>query len=89
MSIDEETQLEIDEDRLVAQVEPTEEKKEERVKDIQKVYIKNYGNLLLEILGTNEIGIMAHSTRNEEELFIPWTSVIFVSKTKDEDESTT
>ena len=72
--------------RLVTQVEPTEEKKEEEVKDIQKVYIKNYGNLLLEILGTNEIGIMAHSTRSEEELFIPWTSVIFVSKTKDKSE---
>ncbi|RLA62749.1 MAG: hypothetical protein DRQ78_07660 [Epsilonproteobacteria bacterium] len=86
MSIDEETQLEIGEDRLVTQVEPTEEKKEEEVKDIQKVYIKNYGNLLLEILGTNEIGIMAHSTRSEEELFIPWTSVIFVSKTKDKSE---
>ncbi len=52
-------------------------------KDIQKIYIKNFGNLVLEILGSNEIGIQARSTKKKETLFIPWTSIIFCSKLDD------
>ena len=52
--------------------------------EIQKVFIANYGNLTLEIHGTNEIGVIAYSGKRKEDLFIPWTSIIFMSKT-DED----
>jgi len=58
--------------------------KQERQEDIRKVYIKNYGNLMLDIVSTNEIGISAISTRSEETLFIPWTSIIMVSKTEEQ-----
>jgi len=57
---------------------------EERVPDIQKVYIKNYGNLSLDILGTNDIGIVAYSEKRKENLFIPWVSIIMISKVEDE-----
>ena len=70
-------------------VEETKEEKlatgeEKAVKDIQKVYIKNYGNLALEIVGTNEIGLSAHSKKRNEDLFIPWSSIIMISKVIDE-----
>ncbi len=48
--------------------------------EIRKVYIRNYGNLTLELLGTNDIGLTAYSSREDEELFIPWTSIIFIGK---------
>lgn len=66
--------------------EKVEEVKEEakEVKDIQKVYIKNYGNLALEIKGTNDIGLSAYSEKRNEELFIPWASIIMISKVIDE-----
>lgn len=68
--------------------EETEEhpETEEVVPDIQKVYIKDYGNLTLEIRGSNEIGMMAYSEKRKEHLFIPWTSIIFVSKVEGETE---
>ena len=53
-------------------------------KDIRKIYIKNYGNLTLEIQGTNDIGVSAYSEKRLEELFIPWTSIIMISKVEDE-----
>ena len=53
-------------------------------KDIRKIYIKNYGNLTLELIGSNEIGVEAWSEKRNEELFIPWTSIIFISKIKEE-----
>jgi len=59
----------------------------ERTKDIRKVYIKNYGNLMLDILNTSPIGINAYSTKQNEVLFIPWTSIIMISlvqESKDE-----
>ena len=48
-------------------------------KNMKKVYIKNYGNLTLEIKGTNDIGMEAYSEKRDEVLFIPWTSIIMVS----------
>jgi hypothetical protein len=54
-------------------------------KDIRKIYIKNYGNLSLEIQGTNDIGVSAYSEKRKEELFIPWTSIIMISKIEEED----
>lgn len=56
----------------------------EIVPDIQKVYIKDYGNLTLEIKGSNETGVIAYSHKREEQLFIPWTSIIFLSKVEGE-----
>ena len=53
---------------------------EKHIKDIRKIYIKNYGNLSLEIQGTNEIGVSAYSEKRKEELFIPWESIIMISK---------
>ena len=53
-------------------------------KDIRKIYIKNYGNLALEMVGTNEIGVSAYSEKRKEELFIPWTSIIMISKIEGE-----
>ena len=55
-------------------------------KDIQKIYIKNYGNLVLEILGTNDVGVAAFSAKRNETLFIPWNSVIMISKVDNERE---
>ena len=49
-------------------------------KNIQKIYIKNYGNLVLEIIGSNEIGLSARSEKRKETMFIPWGSIIFCSK---------
>ena len=69
---------------------PEEEKievetnKEEVKPDIQKIYIKNYGNLSLEIIGTNDIGVSAFSEKRKEHLFIPWNSIIMISKVDDE-----
>ena len=60
--------------------EKKQEETQEQAKDIQKVYIKNYGNLTLEIKGSNDIGMAAYSEKRNEELFIPWTSIIMVSK---------
>ncbi len=57
---------------------------ETKVPDIQKIYIKNYGNLALEIKGTNEIGVAAYSEKRKEDLFIPWTSIIMISKIEEE-----
>lgn len=65
------------------QAEVKQETKEQPEKDIQKVYIKDYGNLVLEIVGSNDIGLMAHSAKRSEDMFIPWTSIIFISKIKD------
>ncbi len=86
MDKDEEKQLV---DDLVKEVyeEVQEEMSEKKEPDIQKVYIKNYGNLLLEIIGQNDIGLSTKSTRNDERLFIPWTSIIMVSKMKKRDEN--
>ncbi len=71
--------------------EEVEEKQEEikgpegvPVPNIQKIYIKNYGNLSLDIQGTNEIGVSAYSEKRKENLFIPWTSIIMISKVEDE-----
>ena len=64
-----------------------EVKQEETKPDIQKIYIKNYGNLALELRGTNEIGVSAWSEKRKEELFIPWTSIIMISKVEGEAES--
>ena len=66
---------------------PIEAPVAERKPDIRKVYIKNYGNLMLDILNTSAIGINAYSTKQNEDLFIPWTSIIFISlvqESKDE-----
>ena len=52
--------------------------------DIRKIYIKNYGNLALEMVGTNDIGVSAYSEKRKEELFIPWTSIIMISKIEGE-----
>ena len=60
------------------------EEETEREPDIQKVYIKNYGNLMLEIIGTNDIGLSARSEKRKEDLFIPWTSIIMCSKVEGE-----
>ncbi len=54
--------------------------------DIQKVYIKDYGNLVLEIKGSSEIGLLAYSKKRNETLFIPWCSIIMVSKLEKETE---
>jgi len=59
-------------------------KQEETKPDIQKIYIKNYGNLALELKGTNDIGVVAYSEKRNEELFIPWTSIIMISKIEEE-----
>ena len=64
-----------------------EEVQEEKKLDLRKVYIKNYGNLILNIIGTNDIGLSAQSQKRNEELFIPWTSIIMVTK-EDFDEPT-
>ena len=61
-----------------------ETNEEEIQPDIQKIYIKNYGNLSLEMLGTNEIGVSAYSEKRKETLFIPWNSIIMISKVEDE-----
>ncbi len=62
-----------------------EDKNEDaKEKDIQKVYIKNYGNLVLEIVGSNDIGMLCRSEKRKENLFIPWTSIIMCSKIDDE-----
>ena len=55
------------------------------VTNIQKIYIKNYGNLSLDIQGTNDIGVSAYSEKRKENLFIPWTSIIMISKIDGED----
>ena len=62
-----------------ASVSAEHETVEEKTVDIQKVYIKNYGNLTLEVRGTNDIGMQAYSAKRDEILFIPWTSIIMVS----------
>ena len=58
----------------------------EEAKEFKKVYIKNYGNLTLEMRGSNDIGLMAYSEKRKEEMFIPWTSIIFVSKIEEPNE---
>ena len=79
---------------VMAQVEEAMDEKqeepqaEERVPDLQKIYIKNYGNLLLDIIGTNEIGISARSAKRKENLFIPWTSIIMVTKIDGQEDDT-
>ena len=72
--------------------EEVEEKQEEikgpegvPITNIQKIYIKNYGNLSLDIQGTNDIGVSAYSEKRSESLFIPWTSIIMISKIDGED----
>ena len=65
---------------MIEEHEEVSVKTETNEKDIQKIYIKNYGNLLLELVGTNEIGVSAYSEKREEHLFIPWTSIIMISK---------
>lgn len=52
----------------------------EPTKNVQKIYIKDYGNLVLEIKKMNEIGIAAFSEKRNEDMFIPWTSIIFISR---------
>ena len=53
---------------------------DKRESDLRKIYIRSYGNLLLDVTGTNEIGLSARSEKHKEDLFIPWTSIIMVSK---------
>ena len=58
--------------------------------EIKKVFIRDYGNIVLEIIGSNEIGVQAYSDKRDEEMFIPWTSIMFLSsltenKHKDEE----
>lgn len=66
----------------------SEKAQEVTEKDIQKVFIRNYGNLTIEIVGTNEIGLKGYSERRKENLFIPWSSIIMCSKIEGmEDES--
>lgn len=48
--------------------------------DIQKIYVKDFGNLVLEVKGSNEIGLLARSEKRKEDLFIPWTSIMMCSK---------
>jgi len=55
-----------------------------QITNIQKIYIKNYGNLSLDIRGTNEIGVQAYSEKRREELFIPWSSIIMISKVEED-----
>jgi len=51
----------------------------EQEKIVRKVFIRDYGNLTLEILENTELGITAYSKKRDEVLFIPWTSIIMTS----------
>jgi len=77
--------IDVKEDNTAQNVEDevVEDNKEDKEIEIQKVYIKNFGNLVLEILGSSDIGLHARSTKRKETLFIPWTSIIFCSKLDD------
>jgi hypothetical protein len=63
---------------------PAQGEEKQHVQNIQKIYIKNYGNLSLDIKGTNEIGVAAYSEKRKEELFIPWSSIIMISKVEED-----
>jgi len=60
-----------------------EKEKEGRKQNLQKVFILNYGNLILDIVNQNDIGIWAESTKQDELLFIPYTSIIMISERTD------
>jgi hypothetical protein len=66
------------------QIEQPETNEPTQITNIQKIYIKNYGNLALDIQGTNDIGVQAYSEKRKEELFIPWTSIIMISKVEED-----
>jgi len=56
----------------------------EKQKDIRKVFIRDYGNLTLEIIKITDIMITAWSEKRKETLYIPLTSIIMMSKIRDE-----
>lgn len=60
-----------------------EKKMEEIISEIvemklSKVFIRGYGNIILEIFEVDMIGIKTRSQRDNKVLYIPWTSIIMI-----------
>jgi len=45
---------------------------------LSKIFIRGYGNLVLEIIKVDLIGVKAMSQRDGKSLYIPWSSIIMI-----------